>query len=86
MSSTSLSISPEELYEKCIPDPDNTLGGMKDDVEPEHPSVIGHIVKSLMPGQDLTRVQIPSFFLESRSLLERMADMMMHPDLLVEAR
>jgi hypothetical protein len=27
-----------------------------------------------MPGQDLTRVTIPSFFLEPRSLLERLAD------------
>jgi Oxysterol-binding protein len=86
MSQSGLNIAPDELYEKCIPDPENTLGGIKDDIEPDHPSVIGHLVKSLMPGQDLTRVQIPSFFLESRSLLERMADMMMHPDLLVEAR
>jgi oxysterol-binding protein-related protein 8 len=36
-----------------------------------------------MPGQDLTRVTIPPFFLEPRSLLERMADMFMHPDLLL---
>ena len=36
-----------------------------------------------MPGQDLTRVTIPAFFLESRSLLERMADTQMHPDLLL---
>ena len=36
-----------------------------------------------MPGQDLTRVTIPAFFLEPRSLLERMADTMMHPDLLL---
>ena len=36
-----------------------------------------------MPGQDLTRVTIPAFFLEARSLLERMADTQMHPDLLL---
>lgn len=42
-------------------------------------------VKSLMPGQDLTRVTIPAWFLESRSLLERLADMLMHPDLLIAA-
>jgi oxysterol-binding protein-related protein 8 len=36
-----------------------------------------------MPGQDLTRVTIPAFFLEPRSLLERMADTMMHPELLI---
>jgi len=38
-----------------------------------------------MPGQDLTRVTIPAWFLEPRSLLERMADTLMHPDLLLEA-
>ena len=38
-----------------------------------------------MPGQDLTRVTIPSFFLEPRSLLERLADTLMHPDVLLRA-
>lgn len=45
--------------------------------------LLSHAVKSLMPGQDLTRVTIPAFFLEPRSLLERMADTMMHPDLML---
>ena len=40
-------------------------------------------VKSLVPGQDLTRVTIPPFYLEPRSLLERMSDLLMHPDLLL---
>ena len=43
------------------------------------------MVKSLMPGQDLTRVTIPSWFLEPRSLLERLADTLMHPDVLLRA-
>ena len=38
-----------------------------------------------MPGQDLTRVTIPSWFLEPRSLLERLADTLMHPDVLLRA-
>lgn len=71
------------MFQLAEADPAHTLGGIKDDIEPEHPSVIGHMVKSLMPGQDLTRVTIPSFFLEPRSLLERMADTQMHPDLLL---
>ena len=70
-------------YEQAVADPAATLGGASDGFEPDHPSVIGHMVKSLMPGQDLTRVTIPSFFLEPRSLLERMADTQMHPDLLL---
>lgn len=36
-----------------------------------------------MPGQDLTRVSIPSWFLDRNSLLERMSDTLMHPDLLL---
>ena len=39
-------------------------------------------VKSLIPGQDLTRTVIPPWFLEPRSLLERWADVLMHPELL----
>lgn len=124
---------PEELYDLAVPDAPNTLGGLHGDIDPEHPTVIGHMgeclhsacgvfamrapvvkmlasawhawlfvlnaslagmpvepplplaVKSLMPGQDLTRVTIPAFFLEPRSLLERMADTLMHPDLLLQA-
>lgn len=71
------------LYDIAVPDAAHTLGGIKDDIDPEHPSVLAHMVKSLMPGQDLTRVTIPAFYLEPRSLLERMADTMMHPDLLL---
>lgn len=77
--------TPDQLYDLAVPDASNTLGGLKDDVDPEHPSVLGHLVSSLMPGQDLTRVTIPAFFLEPRSLLERMADTLMHPDLLLAA-
>lgn len=36
----------------------------------------------MTPGQDLTRVTIPPWFLEPRSLLERWADVLMHPELL----
>lgn len=72
-----------DLFSAAVPDPEHTLGGVKDDVEPAHPSVIMHMVRSLMPGQDLTRVTIPPFYLEPRSLLDRMADMEMHPDLLL---
>jgi hypothetical protein len=36
-------VSPEQLYDLAQPDPEHTLGGIKDDIEPDHPSVIGHI-------------------------------------------
>jgi hypothetical protein len=35
--------APEQLFGLAEPDPEHTLGGLKDDVEPEHPSVIGAI-------------------------------------------
>jgi hypothetical protein len=68
----------------AVPDPDHSLGGSVEDEEPDHPSVLGHLIRQLRPGQDLTRVLIPAFFLEPRSLLEKMADVMMHPQLITE--
>ena len=45
-SSSSTNVSTDsQLYELAIPDADNTLGGIKDDTQPEHPSVIGHLGK-----------------------------------------
>jgi hypothetical protein len=76
-------LSGDELWAVCEPDAKHTLGGAHNTEDPEHPSTVGHMVRSLMPGQDLTRVTIPSWFLESRSLLEKMTDMMMHPQLLL---
>lgn len=31
------------LYPRCVADADNTLGGIRGDTEPEHPSVIMHL-------------------------------------------
>lgn len=73
-----------DVYDLCPPEPEECLGKEADQSQPEHPSVISHMVRSLMPGQDLTRVMIPSFFLETRSLLEKMADVFMHPQLIIE--
>eukprot|EP01029_Cantina_marsupialis_P000541 TRINITY_DN103998_c0_g2_i1.p2 TRINITY_DN103998_c0_g2~~TRINITY_DN103998_c0_g2_i1.p2 ORF type:complete len:413 (+),score=106.44 TRINITY_DN103998_c0_g2_i1:2401-3639(+) len=49
---------------------------------PPQPSLFTHLIKQLRPKQDLTRVLIPVYFLESRSLLEKFTDLMMHPDFL----
>lgn len=78
MASTSSS-----LIDQCVPDPQAGLGGVGGEGEAPHSGLFMHLLKSLMPGQDLTRVMIPSFFLEPRSLLERMADLVMHPQLLL---
>lgn len=72
------------LADATVPDPESRLGGEPVGDEEVQPSLFMHIVKSLRPGQDLTRVLIPVFFLEPRSLLERCADLNMHPDLLLQ--
>lgn len=35
------------------------------------PVVLGHIISQLRPGADLSRVTLPTFILEPRSMLER---------------
>ncbi|XP_013908277.1 PREDICTED: oxysterol-binding protein-related protein 10 isoform X2 [Thamnophis sirtalis] len=44
-------------------------------------SVILHIISQLRLGMDLTRVVLPAFILEKRSLLEMFANFLAHPDL-----
>ncbi|KAK3778498.1 hypothetical protein RRG08_024906, partial [Elysia crispata] len=46
----------------------------------EHKSVILHLLSQLKLGMDLTKVVLPTFILERRSLLEMFADYMAHPD------
>jgi hypothetical protein len=49
----------------------------------EHKSVILHLLSQLKLGMDLTKVVLPTFILEKRSLLEMFADCMGHPQLFV---
>ncbi|XP_078084314.1 oxysterol-binding protein-related protein 11 isoform X4 [Mustelus asterias] len=49
----------------------------------EQRSVILHLLSQLKLGMDLTRVVLPTFILEKRSLLEMYADFMSHPDLFI---
>lgn len=44
-------------------------------------SVILHLISQLKLGMDLTKVALPTFILEKRSLLEMYANFMAHPDL-----
>ncbi|XP_007449699.1 PREDICTED: oxysterol-binding protein-related protein 10 isoform X2 [Lipotes vexillifer] len=46
-------------------------------------SVILHLISQLKLGMDLTKVVLPTFILEKRSLLEMYADFLAHPDLLL---
>ncbi|XP_076440385.1 oxysterol-binding protein-related protein 9-like isoform X2 [Babylonia areolata] len=51
------------------------LGSME-----KHGSMIGHLLSQVRIGMDLTKVVLPTFILERRSLLEMFADFFAHPD------
>ncbi|KAM6893918.1 oxysterol-binding protein-related protein 11-like [Xenentodon cancila] len=71
-------IDAEDELEDSFTDREEDLG-----VVEEERSVILHLLSQLKLGMDLTRVVLPTFILEKRSLLEMYADFMSHPDLFV---
>ncbi|KAI1005852.1 Oxysterol-binding protein-like protein [Podosphaera aphanis] len=52
-------------------------------IEPDQGNVLTHIISQLRPGADLSRVVLPTFILEPRSMLERITNFMAHPELLL---
>ncbi|KAK3914665.1 Oxysterol-binding protein-related protein 11 [Frankliniella fusca] len=50
----------------------------------ENKSVILHLLSQLKLGMDLTKVVLPTFILERRSLLEMFADCLGHPNLFIK--
>ncbi|XP_048717437.1 oxysterol-binding protein-related protein 9 isoform X5 [Caretta caretta] len=64
------------------PHDDRDDDGEGESVE-EHKSVIMHLLSQVRLGMDLTKVVLPTFILERRSLLEMYADFFAHPDLFV---
>ncbi|XP_013887065.1 oxysterol-binding protein-related protein 11 isoform X2 [Austrofundulus limnaeus] len=71
-------IDPEDEVEDLFEDKEEDLGAVE-----EERSVILHLLSQLKLGMDLTRVVLPTFILEKRSLLEMYADFMSHPDLFI---
>ncbi|XP_052215896.1 oxysterol-binding protein-related protein 11-like isoform X3 [Dreissena polymorpha] len=71
--------APPVVHEEEVEDEeeyhDQDLGGVE-----EHKSIILHLLSQLKLGMDLTKVVLPTFILERRSLLELFADCMAHPD------
>lgn len=58
---------------------------METDVQIEcQGSVIKHLLTQVKIGMDLTKVVLPTFILERRSLLEMYADYFAHPDIFVK--
>ncbi|KAK1072675.1 Oxysterol-binding protein OBPa [Friedmanniomyces endolithicus] len=52
-------------------------------VNTEQGNVLSHIISQLRPGADLSRVTLPTFILEPRSMLERITNFMAVPDTLL---
>nr|XP_057907607.1 oxysterol-binding protein-related protein 11-like [Doryrhamphus excisus] len=71
-------IDGEDEIADLFTDKEEELGAVE-----EERSVILHLLSQLKLGMDLTRVVLPTFILEKRSLLEMYADFMSHPDLFV---
>lgn len=57
-------------------DPDNT-----EVLEEGSKSILMGIIKQLSKDMDLSRVTLPTFVLEPRSMLEKITDFMAHPEL-----
>ncbi|XP_065332761.1 oxysterol-binding protein-related protein 9 isoform X3 [Cloeon dipterum] len=68
---------------------DSSLALYEDDEEQDlvsmecNGSVVSHLLSQVKIGMDLTKVALPTFILERRSLLEMYADYFAHPDLFV---
>lgn len=52
-------------------------------VDPNEGNVLSHLISQLRPGADLSRVVLPTFILEPRSMLERITNFMCHPEMLL---
>ena len=63
-------------YDAAYEEEEGDLGSMEG-----HGSVVSHLLSQLRIGMDLTRVVLPTFILERRSLLEMYADFFSHSDL-----
>lgn len=66
----------DSLYDEDAPEDD--LGSVEG-----HGSVLSHLLSQVKIGMDLTKVVLPTFILERRSLLEMYADFFAHPDMFV---
>ena len=55
-----------------------------ENLDDEPKSILLGIISQLKKGMDLSRVTLPTFVLEPRSMLEKISDFMTHPDLLYQ--
>ncbi|AET40524.1 oxysterol-binding protein OSH6 Ecym_6132 [Eremothecium cymbalariae DBVPG len=48
-------------------------------------NIILSIISQLKPGSDLTRITLPTFILEKKSMLERITNQLQYPDIIIDA-
>uniref|UniRef100_A0A8R1DGX3 PH domain-containing protein n=1 Tax=Caenorhabditis japonica TaxID=281687 RepID=A0A8R1DGX3_CAEJA len=70
-------MSPKEVF--------GNDGSLTEEVGEENKSLIWTLLKQIRPGMDLSKVVLPTFILEPRSFLEKLADYYYHADLIAEA-
>jgi hypothetical protein len=68
----------DEIYE-------NTDESELGNVQQQHGSVLMHLLSQVSVGMDLTKVTLPTFILERRSLLEMYAEFFSHPEDFIQA-
>lgn len=56
-----------------------------DEIDTENQSILMGIISQLRPGCDLTRITLPTFILEKKSMLERITNAFFTPQILFEA-
>lgn len=60
-------------------------GETTEEMEEENKSILWALLKQVRPGMDLSKVTLPTFILEPRSFLEKIADFYYHADILAGA-
>ncbi|XP_050400824.1 oxysterol-binding protein-related protein 9 [Patella vulgata] len=72
--------SQDDVYDELYDEVDKEdLGSLE-----QHGSIVAHLLSQVRIGMDLTKVVLPTFILERRSLLEMFADFFAHPDLFLK--
>lgn len=56
-----------------------------DEVDDQGQSILMGIISQLRPGCDLSRITLPTFILERKSMLERITNQLAQPDILIDA-
>uniref|UniRef100_A0A2P2I3H7 Oxysterol-binding protein n=1 Tax=Hirondellea gigas TaxID=1518452 RepID=A0A2P2I3H7_9CRUS len=64
---------------------ENWSGGQQEELAEENKSLLWCLVKQVRPGMDLSKVVLPTFILEPRSFLDKLADYYYHADVLSTA-